>query len=117
MGKCSKWSYNYNKTGNRINGIIDPNDKPEAVDNNLKQVRIFRSEVEYYIPTKEQVEIVPEYQFRPTLLWKSDVYLDGSGPVLFKYPNNMGKGTVMIFVNGVSMTNLVGSGRSNYIVK
>jgi hypothetical protein len=77
------------KIGNRINGIIDPNDKPEPVDNNLKQVRIFRSEVEYYIPTKEQVEIVPEYQFRPTLLWKSDVYLDGSGPVLFKYPNNM----------------------------
>ncbi|MBK9391154.1 MAG: TonB-dependent receptor plug domain-containing protein [Bacteroidetes bacterium] len=105
------------KTGNRINGIIDPNDKPEPVDNNLKQVRIFRSEVEYYTPTKEQVEIVPEYQFRPTLLWKSDVYLDGSGPVLFKYPNNMGKGTVLIFVNGVSMTNLVGSGKGSYNIR
>jgi len=105
------------KGGNRINGIIDPNDKPEHIDNNLKQVRIFRSEVEYYMPTKEQVEIVPEYQFRPTLLWKSDVYLDGSGPILFKYPDNMGKGTVMIFVNGVSMTNLVGSGRGSYYIK
>jgi hypothetical protein len=105
------------KTGNRINGIIDPNDKPEPVDNSLKQVRIFRSEVEYYIPTREQVEIVPEYQFRPTLLWKSDVYLDGSGPVIFKYPNNMGKGTVLIFVNGVSMTNLVGAKKFNYSVK
>jgi TonB-dependent SusC/RagA subfamily outer membrane receptor len=102
------------KLGNKINGIIDPNDKPEPVDNNLKQVRIFRSEVEYYIPTREQVEIVPEYQFRPTLLWKSDVYLDGSDPVLFKYPNNLGKGTVFIFVNGVSMTNLVGSGKDSY---
>jgi hypothetical protein len=105
------------KTGNRINGIIDPNDKPDPIDNNLKQVRIFRSEVEYYIPTKEQVEVVPEYQFRPTLLWKSDVYLDGSGPIKFKYPNNIGTGTVMVFVNGVSLTNLVGSGRKSYLLQ
>jgi len=105
------------KTGNRINRIIDPNDKPEPIDNNLKQVRIFRSEVEYYIPTKEQVASFPEYQFRPTLLWKSDVYLDGSGPKKFKYPNNMGTGTVMVFVNGVSLSNLVGSNRFSYKVK
>jgi TonB-dependent SusC/RagA subfamily outer membrane receptor len=105
------------KLGNKINGIIDPNDKPEPVDNNLKQVIIFRSEVEYYIPTKEQVASFPEYQFRPTLLWKSDVYLDGSGPIKFKYPNNMGTGIVMVFVNGVSLTNLVGSNRFSYKVK
>ncbi|MBI5011148.1 MAG: hypothetical protein HZB98_16165, partial [Bacteroidia bacterium] len=105
------------KLGNKINGIIDPNDKPQPLDNNLKQVIIFRSDVEYYIPTKEQVEIVPEYQFRPTLLWKSDVYLDGSGPVKFKYPNNLGKGTVIVFVNGVSPENQVGSNKYFYKVK
>ncbi len=105
------------KTDNRINGIIDPNDESKTIDNQLKQIKLFRSEVEYYIPTKEQVELVPEYQFRPTLLWKSDVYLDGSGPIKFKYPNNMGTGTAMVFVNGVSLTNLVGSNRFSYKVK
>jgi len=83
----------------------------------LKQVRVFRTEVEYYTPSKEQIELIPEYQFRPTLLWKSDVYLDGSGPVKLRYPNNMGTGKVMVFVNGVSLTNLVGSNNCTYEVK
>ena len=105
------------KIGNRLNGIIDPNEESETGNEFLKYIRLFRSEVEYYIPTKEQVESVPEYQFRPTLLWKSDVYLDGSGPVKLSYPDNIGNGTAMIFVNGVSMTNLIGSERGSYSVK
>ncbi len=105
------------KIGNRINGIIDPNDESKPGYNLVNQVRVFRTEVEYYIPTKEQVELVPEYQLRPTLLWKSDVYLDGSGPIKFEYPNNLGNGTVLIFVNGVSLTNLVGSNRFSYKIK
>jgi len=105
------------KTGNRINGIKNPDDGTETVDPDYKPARIFRSEIEFYTPTKEQVELVPEYQFRPTLLWKSDVYLDGSGPVRFSYPNNPGSGRVMIFVNGVSLTNLVGTGKLTYKLK
>ena len=83
----------------------------------FKQIRIFRTETEYYIPLKEEVSLIPEFQFRPTVLWKDDVYIDGSGPVKFKYPDNMGKGTAMIFVNGVSFTNLVGSETSGCKVK
>ena len=105
------------KTGNRINGIPNPDEESSLRDDLLKEVKVFRSEVEYYIPTKEQVEIVPEYQFRPTLLWKNDVYLEGSGPVKFKFPDNLGKGTVMVFVNGVSITNQVGSNKLFYKVK
>jgi hypothetical protein len=105
------------KTGNRINGVTNPDEESEPGNENLKEVRIFRSDVEYYIPTKEQIESVPEYHFRPTLLWKSDVYLDGSGPLKFRYPDNKGKGTVMIFVNGVSFTNLIGSERYSYHVR
>lgn len=105
------------KVGNRIDGGVDPEERSWQGDNNLQAVRLFRTEVEYYIPTKEQSELVPEYQFRPTLLWKSDVYLDGSGPVKLRYPNNMKNGSVMIFVNGVSFTNLIGSGEYNYSVK
>jgi hypothetical protein len=105
------------KTGNRINGIFDPDDEFNQNNDLLKQVRVFRSEVEYYTPTKEDVELNPEYRFRTTLLWKSDVFLDGSGPVKIKYPNNMGKGTILVFVNGVSLTNLVGSGRGSYSLR
>ena len=105
------------KTGNRINGIKNPEDEFVSGDNSFEPIRIFRSEVEFYIPAKEDVELNPEYQFRSTLLWKSDVFLDGSGPVKIKYPNNMGKGKVIVFVNGVSLNNLVGSGRGGYSIR
>ena len=85
-------------------------------DDLLKQVRLFRTETEYYIPTKEEVAHFPEFHFRSTILWKADLYIDGSGPVKIKYPNNLAKGTVMVFVNGISFTNLVGSDRYSYKV-
>jgi hypothetical protein len=105
------------KAGSRINDGIVVNDEDAESTGLLKYIKLFRTEVEYYTPTKEEVELIPEYQFRPTLLWKSDVYLDGSGPVKIKYPNNMGKGKVFVFVNGVSLTNLVGSGRGGYSIR
>lgn len=82
-----------------------------------KPIRIFRSEVEYYTPAKEQVAADPEFQFRPTLLWKTDVLLDGKGPVKIQYPNNLVRGTVMVIVNGVSFTNNPGSKSYKYLVK
>jgi TonB-dependent SusC/RagA subfamily outer membrane receptor len=105
------------KTGNRINGIQLPEEVVGMEDNSFEPTRLFRTEVEYYIPSKEQIKVVPDYQFRPTLLWKSDIYLDGSGPVKFKYPDNLRNGTVLIFVNGVSLTNLVGSDSFSYTIK
>jgi alpha-2-macroglobulin-like protein len=105
------------KTGIRINGGIVPEDEASQHNNLLKSIRLFRSEVEYYIPTKEQVEIVPEYQYRPTILWKDEVFIDESGTVKIKYPNNLVKGTAMIFVNGVSFTNLIGSNKYTYTIE
>jgi hypothetical protein len=90
---------------------------PRIKDDVMKTIRIFRSEIEYYIPTREEVATIPEYQFRPTILWKNEVLLDGSGPIKLKYPNNMVKGTVMVIVNGVSFTNQPGSGSYKYSVK
>jgi hypothetical protein len=95
----------YNGNDNRSNGDL------------LKEIRIFRTETEYYIPTKEEVSLNPEYHLRPTILWKSQVLIDGNGPVKIKFPNNMVKGTAMITVNGISFTNNVGSTRSNYKVQ
>jgi len=82
-----------------------------------KPIRIFRSEVEYYTPKKEQVATDPEFQFRPTLLWKTDFLLDGTGPVKIQYPNNLVRGIIMIFVNGVSFTNNLGSKSYKYSIK
>jgi alpha-2-macroglobulin-like protein len=105
------------KIGNRINGVVDPNEESIPDDELLKFIRLFRSEVEYYIPTKEEVTLIPEYQFRPTILWKDDLFIDESGRVKIKYPNNLVKGTAMIIVNGTSFSNLIGSNRLSYKVK
>jgi hypothetical protein len=105
------------KRDSRFNDGSYPGDKFRRNDDLLKQVRLFRTETEYYIPTKEEVYTKPELQFRPTILWKSDVFIDESGPIKIKYPNNLAKGTAMVFVNGISLTNLIGSDRSSYRVK
>ncbi|HPT22309.1 MAG TPA: hypothetical protein PLR88_10210 [Bacteroidales bacterium] len=105
------------KTGNKINGGADPADESGTDDDIIKPVRLFRTETEYYIPTKEEVFFIPEFQSRPTILWKTDVFIDSTGSVKIKYPNNLIKSTAMILVNGVTFTNLVGSNRYIYKVK
>jgi alpha-2-macroglobulin-like protein len=105
------------KTGNRINGGIDPDKESRPSDYLMKQVRLFRTETEYYTPTKKEIALIPEYQFRPTILWKNDVFIDSTGSVKLKYPNNLVKGTAIILVNGVSFTKLIGSNRYSYKVK
>jgi len=89
----------------------------ERNDDLLKQIRLFRTDTEFYIPTKEEVSSVPEFQNRPTILWKSDVFTDGSGPVTIKFPNNLSKGTAMVFVNGISFASQIGSKRCSYHVR
>jgi hypothetical protein len=105
------------KKGKAIINRIPEEDKKEKNDNHIEYIRVFRTEVEYYIPTKEEVDLVPEYKFRSVVLWKDDVLIDGSGPAKIRYPNNLVKGTVMVIVNGVSFTNLIGSNRKSYNVK
>ena len=83
----------------------------------MKPIRIFRSEVEYYTPTKEEIAVIPEFHYRPTLLWKNEVILNGTDPVKIRYPNNMVKGTVMVIVNGVSFTNVPGSNSYKYKIR
>jgi hypothetical protein len=99
----------------RIDGSY-ADDKVTREDDLLKQVRLFRTETEYYIPTKEEVAHLPEFRFRPTILWKSDLFIDETGTVKIKYPNNFAKGSVMVIVNGISFSNLAGSERYTYKV-
>ncbi len=86
-------------------------------DDLMKPVRIFRTEVEYYIPTREEIQAIPEFQNRPTIYWKNEVFLDGTGAVTIRYPNNIARGTAMVIVNGVSFSNCFGSNRYSYTVK
>ncbi len=83
--------------------------KVKRNDNIFKQVRLFRTENEFYIPTKEETAPDQKYQFRSTLLWKGHVVVDDSGKITIKYPNNLIRGTAIIIVNGISISNLIGS--------
>jgi hypothetical protein len=105
------------KGWNRLNDGISVDDEEGQNDNPIEYIRLFRTEAEYYMPSKEEAILIPEYQFRPTILWKDDLFIDGSGLTKIKYPNNMIKGTVMVIVNGVSFTDLIGSNRYSYKVK
>jgi hypothetical protein len=83
----------------------------------MRSIRLFRTEIEYHIPTKEETDSIPGLQYRPTVLWMNEVYIDGKEPVKIRYPNNMAKGTAMVLVNGVSFTNRVGSNSYKYKIK
>jgi hypothetical protein len=106
------------KAGKRMSQGSSPEDDPYRIkDDLMKPVRLFRTEIEYYVPAKEEAAVIPEFQYRPTLLWKNEVILDGKGPVKIRYPNNMVTGTVMVIVNGVSFKNMTGSNSYKYKIK
>jgi hypothetical protein len=97
--------------------VLDQADKVNQDNDLLKQIRIFRSEAEFYIPTKEEISSNPENFLRTTLLWKTEIVTDGSNPIKLKFPNNKSKGSVIVCVNGVSFTNCVGSAKMIYKVR
>jgi hypothetical protein len=86
-------------------------------DDLMKTISIFRKEAEYYIPEKEEVKTIPEFQFRPTLYWNNEIFLDGSGPVTITFPNHLLNGKVIVIANGVSVTNIPGAARITYMIK
>jgi alpha-2-macroglobulin-like protein len=96
---------------------FDKMEEARRNDDQLQQVRLFRTETEFYIPAKEKIENDPAYQFRPTIFWQDLVFIDESGTVKIKYHNNLVISTVLVFVNGISFTNLIGSDRLSYEVK
>lgn len=86
-------------------------------DNLLIPISIYRSTKEFYIPTKFEIENDPIFQKRSTLFWAPEIYFNSSQPVKIKYTNPSQAGSVLIRINGVSTTNLIGTGRSSYSVK
>ena len=86
----------------------------------LLPIAIYRSTVEFYNPTREEVDRDPQIQNSPTIFWKSEIYCDGKEPVKIKYPNLKSlnrDGKVIITINGVSSGNMSGTGRASYRVQ
>ncbi|MCX6239684.1 MAG: carboxypeptidase-like regulatory domain-containing protein [Bacteroidia bacterium] len=88
-----------------------------AKDKMLVPIDIYRKTIEYYNPTKLDLDTDPTLQGRATILWESEVYFDGKEPVKIKYTNLNHNGPVVIIINGVSVNNLVGTGSASYLVQ
>jgi len=85
-------------------------------DKMMVPINLYRPHVEFYNPTRAELENNPLLQNRATIFWQSEVYFGGKDPVKIKIPNLKHPGPVVITVNGVSVDNLVGSGRARYVV-
>lgn len=97
-------------------GIQTKKEYPERKDDLMRRIELFRSEIEYYIPTKEEIKSLPHFQNRPTVLWLNEIYVK-NGKAKIRYPNNLYKGKAIVTVNGVSLTNRIGSARYSYKIE
>lgn len=86
-------------------------------DKMLVPIEIYRPFVEFYRPTKRGDDINPIIQNRATVFWESEVYFDGKEPVKIKYSNLKRRGPVSITINGVSFTDLMGTGKASYLIQ
>ena len=85
-------------------------------DHMLVPINIYRRNIEFYSPTKPDIDFDPVLQSRSTVFWQSEVYFNGNEPVKIKYTNLKRQGPVMITINGVSVNNLAGTGKTGYWV-
>src|SRR5664280_232725 len=85
--------------------------------NLLLPINIYRLNIEFYNPSKFDVDNDPEIQKGSTYYWNPEVYFNGIGPVKIKYLNLKNTGPVLITINGASVDNLIGTGRASYRVK
>jgi hypothetical protein len=85
-------------------------------DKILLPINIYRQNKEFYCPAKSEIDADPVLQYRSTIFWDPEVYFTGKEPVKIKYTNLKRRGPVKITINGVSVNNLAGTGRSSYLV-
>lgn len=86
-------------------------------DKMLIPISLYRPRVECYNPSRAAVDANPLLQRRATIFWQSECYFGGKEGVKFRIPNLNHAGPVVISVNGVSVDNLVGSGRGRFVVQ
>ena len=83
----------------------------------LTPINIFRQNVEFYNPSRSEIEDNLVFRDRTTVYWNPEVYFNGKEPVKIKYLNLKHTGPVLITINGASVNNLIGTGRASYRVK
>ncbi len=104
----------HDPTLNRVSAEWKSKDKN---DNLLQPIKIYRSNIEFYNPTKFDVENDPAIQSGSTYYWNPEIYFIGKEPVKIRFSNLVHHGPVLITINGASLNNLVGTGKASYRVK
>jgi hypothetical protein len=91
--------------------------KTQAKNNNmLVPIKLFRPDIEFYNPTRSEMENDPVLKGRATVYWNPEVYFDGKNPVQMKYINPLRSARMIITINGVSQNNLIGTAKVSYRV-
>ncbi len=85
--------------------------------NMVKPLQVYRPNMEFYIPVKPETDVDPMLQSRGTIFWDPEVYFSAKEPVKLKFSNLKHTGPVVVTVNGVSVNNLVGTGKARYDVR
>jgi hypothetical protein len=86
-------------------------------NNLLTPINIYRQKVEFYNPSRSEIEDNLIFRDRTTVYWNPEVYFNGKDPVKIKYLNLKNTGQVLITINGASVNNLIGTGRASYQVR
>ena len=92
------------KNQNKSNNLITP-------------INIYRQNVEFYNPSRSEIEDNLVFRDRTTVYWNPEVYFNGQEPVKIKYLNLKNTGPVLITINGASVDNLIGTGIASYLLK
>jgi alpha-2-macroglobulin-like protein len=85
-------------------------------NNMLMPINLFRPNIEFYNPTRSEIESDPALKGRATVYWNPEVYFDGQYPVKIKYLNPLRDAKMRIVINGVSLNNQVGNQTDSYWV-
>ena len=85
-------------------------------NNMLVPIKLFRPNIEFYNPTRSEIDNDPALKGRATVYWNPEVYFDGKKPVQIKYINPLRSARMIITINCVSLNNLLGTVKTGYWV-
>jgi hypothetical protein len=85
--------------------------------NMVKPLQVYRPNMEFYIPVKPEADPDPMLQSRGTIFWDPEVYFSPKEPVRLKFSNLKHTGPVVVTINGVSVNNLIGTGKGRYTIQ
>ena len=100
-----------------LNNVFTKWESQNKNSNLLLPIKIYRSNIEFYNPSKFDIDNDAEIQKGSTYYWNPEVYFNGTEPVKIKYLNLKHTGPVLITINGASVNNFIGTGKASYLVK